>query len=237
MWLKARPNGGMDLKQLVGIDTDCPPGARGALEARQCGTSVSGLTLARASAHQASAGRWTAAGDHAPIVERSIANQQHAHHPYQADPSILPRQPAPRDPVGCQASSDPPRSPKPACHVEQPLTLAICCWPPPRPSPGHSALICYLSCWERTDAPALPGGIDHTNMVVPNLAAWHGVGLADLGARLDLRLVRPAGHAHSPALADDRLGAHQLSRRRLPGGAAADALAGRSPVVNWSIRL
>ncbi len=94
---EARPIGGMVLKQLVGVDTDCPPGVRRTLEAGQCGTSVRGLTLARrASAHQASAGRWTAAGDHAPIVERSIANQQQPHHHHQADPWMLPRQPAPK---------------------------------------------------------------------------------------------------------------------------------------------
>jgi hypothetical protein len=80
------------------LDTDCPPGVRrGPLEARQCGRSVCGLTLARwASVHQASAGRPTAAGDHAPIVERSIANQQQPHHHHQADPWILPRQPTPK---------------------------------------------------------------------------------------------------------------------------------------------
>ena len=108
---EARPIGGMVLKQLVGVDTDCPPGVRRTLEARQYGTSVSGLTLARASAHQASAGRWTAAGDHAPIVERSIANQQQPHHHHQADLSILPRQPAPRR-CRCQEPSDSHDSPR-----------------------------------------------------------------------------------------------------------------------------
>ena len=44
-----------------------------------------------ASAHQARAGRWTAAGHHAPIIKRAVADQQHAHHRHQADPSLPPR--------------------------------------------------------------------------------------------------------------------------------------------------
>jgi hypothetical protein len=46
-----------------------------------------------ASAHQARAGRWTAAGHHAPIIKREVADQQHAHHRHQADPSLPPGQP------------------------------------------------------------------------------------------------------------------------------------------------
>jgi hypothetical protein len=46
-----------------------------------------------ASAHQARAGRWTAAGHHAPVIERAVADQQHAHHRHQADPSLPPGQP------------------------------------------------------------------------------------------------------------------------------------------------
>ena len=98
-----RPNGGMDLKQLVGARHRLSSWCAAGPGARQCGTPVRGLTLARrASAHQASAGRWTAAGDHAPIVERSIANQQQPHHHHQADPSILLGQPAPSDPGGAR---------------------------------------------------------------------------------------------------------------------------------------
>jgi hypothetical protein len=46
-----------------------------------------------ASAHQARAGRWTAAGHHAPVIKRAVADQQHAHHRHQADPSLPPGQP------------------------------------------------------------------------------------------------------------------------------------------------
>ena len=88
------------------IDTDCPPGVRRALEGPAMRDAGGGLTLARrASARQASAGRWTAAGDHAPKVERSIANQQHVHHHHQAAPSIPPSQPAPGH-CRCQGTSD-----------------------------------------------------------------------------------------------------------------------------------
>jgi hypothetical protein len=170
---------------------------RRALEARQCGTPVRGLTLARwALAHQASAGRWTAAGDHAPIVERSITNQQQAHHHHQADPWILPSQPAPRGTVGAQEPSDSPESPKLACPVEQPLTLPVC-WTLTVSSAWPFGLSCCVSlAWERTGAPALLGGIDHTSMACRTCSlAW--VGLADLCAGLAMRLVRPAGHIYS----------------------------------------
>ena len=111
-------------------DTDCPPGVRRALEARRCGTSVCGLTLARwALAHQASVGRWTAAGDHAPIVQRSIANQQQPHHHHQADPWLLPRQPAPRDSVGAKNQ---------ATHPSLPSRLATSSSHVPRLSAGRS---------------------------------------------------------------------------------------------------
>jgi hypothetical protein len=77
------------------LDTDSPPDARqGPLGARQCGTPVRPSRSLAASAHQASAGRWTAAGNHAPIVECAVADQQHAYHRYQADPSVPPSQPA-----------------------------------------------------------------------------------------------------------------------------------------------
>jgi hypothetical protein len=46
-----------------------------------------------ASAHQARAGRLTAAGHHAPVIKRAVADQQHAHHRDQADPSLPPGQP------------------------------------------------------------------------------------------------------------------------------------------------
>src|SRR5918995_2318956 len=107
-WLKAPANGGMVLEQLVGDRHRLSSWyAAGPSRPGRASTPLRGLTLARrASAPQASAGRWTAAGDHAPIVERSIANQQHPHHHHQADPWILPRQPAPRDTAGAKSQAD-----------------------------------------------------------------------------------------------------------------------------------
>jgi hypothetical protein len=166
--------------------------------------AVRGLTLARwALVHQASAGRWTAAGDHAPIVKRSITNQQQPHHHHQTDPWILPSQPAPRGTVGAQEPSDSPESPKPACPVEQPLTLPVC-WTLIASSAWPFGLSCCVSlAWERTGAPALLGGIDHTSMACRTLQP--GMGWAG-------RPMRWLGYAAGttgwpcllPASADDR---------------------------------
>jgi hypothetical protein len=193
---EGRPNGGMLLSSSSGSTrlSSRRAAGPGGPAVRDVGR---GLTLARrASAHQASAGRWTAAGDHAPIVERSIANQQQPHHHHQADPWILPRQPAPRGTVGAQEPSDSPESPKLACPVEQPLTLPVC-WTLTASSAWPFGLSCCVSlAWERTGAPALLGGIDHTSMACRTCSlAW--VGLADLCAGLAMRLVRPAGHIYS----------------------------------------
>jgi len=68
--------------------------AAGFLWAQRCKTPE-GAPRPRpaASAHQARAGRWTAAGHHAPVIKRAVADQQHAHHHHQADPSLPPGQP------------------------------------------------------------------------------------------------------------------------------------------------
>ena len=83
------------VEQLVGerhrLSSWCAAGSSGA---QGCKTPE-GAPRPRpaASAHQARAGRWTAAGHHAPVIKRAVADQQHAHHRHQADPSLPPGQP------------------------------------------------------------------------------------------------------------------------------------------------
>jgi hypothetical protein len=79
------------------IDTDCPPGARPApLGARRCGDTCEGPSRSPGGVSSpGESGPRTAAGDHPPVVERAVADQQHAHHRHQADPSLAPSQPAP----------------------------------------------------------------------------------------------------------------------------------------------
>ena len=82
----------------------------------------------RVSAHQASAGGRTAAGHHAPVVEREIPDEQHAHHRHQADRSFPPSQPARS--LSCQPSS-PAFQPRPI-----PIPIAISLH-----LPGHQDLV------------------------------------------------------------------------------------------------
>ncbi len=75
--------------------TDGPPGARPAHLGLSGARRLKAAPRPRpaASAHQARAGRWTAASHHAPIIKGAVADQQHAHHHHQADPSLPPGQP------------------------------------------------------------------------------------------------------------------------------------------------
>jgi hypothetical protein len=94
-WPKARAYDGIVVRQLAGERHQLFSWyAAGSSGAQRCKTPERApRPRPAASAHQARAGRWTAAGHHAPAIKRAVADQQHAHHRRQADPSLPHGQP------------------------------------------------------------------------------------------------------------------------------------------------
>jgi hypothetical protein len=132
-------------------------------------------------------------------------------------------------PCRCQKPGDSPEPPKPACHLEQPLSLAVC-----RTLTGYSVLVIRPELIDvlglgadRCSGVARRHLPHHHGSAEPCSPAWGRAG----------RPMRVLGYAGgttgwvmpTPASAEDRLVEYELSRRRLPGRAAADVKAHDDP--------